>query len=105
MQVNANGTIRRIDYGDIIVNLFLGNEVEGGPANLFLRRVGERVEAIPLLGPRSPAEVRCDSQGLALTGTWQAIRFTVSLILAESAPAWFWHVALENTGDAAVRWI
>ena len=100
VQVNANGSIRRMDHGDIILNLFLGNELEGGPANLYLRRLGEPVEATPLLGPRSPAKVRCDSQGLALTGTWKEIRFTVSLTLAETVPAWFWHVALENTGDA-----
>jgi len=68
----------------------------GRPGELYLRRLGEAVEAIPLLGPRSPAEVRCDSQGLTLTGAWQGIRFTVSLVLAKSAPAWFWHVALEN---------
>ena len=30
-------------------------------------------------------------------GEWQGIRFGVSLVLAESAPAWFWHVRLENT--------
>jgi len=101
VQVNANGSIRRFDYQDIIVNLFLGNELEGGPANLYLRRFGESVAAMPLLGPSSPAEVRRDSRGLALGGTWQGIRFAVSLVLAETAPAWFWHVALENTGDAA----
>ncbi len=101
VQVNANGSIRRMDHGDIILNLFLGNELDGGPANLYLRRLGESVEAVPLLGPRSPAAVRCDSQGLTLAGTWQGIRFTVSLVLAETAPAWFWHVALENTGDQA----
>ncbi|MFZ0789155.1 MAG: hypothetical protein WAM94_05980, partial [Chromatiaceae bacterium] len=101
VQVNANGSIRRFDYRDIIVNLFLGNELEGGPANLFLRRLGESVEAVPLLGPRSPAHVLCESQGLALTGVWQDVRFTVSLVLAELVPTWFWHVALENTGDVA----
>jgi cellobiose phosphorylase len=101
VQVNANGSIRRFDYQDIIVNLFLGNEMEGGPANLYLRRLGESVEATPLLGQRSPAAVRCDSKGLALAGTWQGIRFTASLDLAKSASAWFWHVALENAGDVA----
>jgi 1,2-beta-oligoglucan phosphorylase len=101
VQVNANGSIRRLDYGDIMLNLFLGNELEGGPANLYLRRLGEPVVAIPLLGPRSPAKVRCDTQGLTLAGAWQGIRFTVSLVLAEKAPAWFWHVALENAGDHA----
>src|SRR5215475_3698252 len=36
VQVNANGSIRRIDHRDVMVNAFLGNEVEGGPTNLFL---------------------------------------------------------------------
>ena len=46
-QVNANGSIRRIDHRDIILNLFLGSEIEGGPANLYLRRHGDldRVDA------------------------------------------------------------
>jgi len=63
VQVNANGSIRRIDHRDIILNLFLGNEMEGGPANLYLRRHGEAIEAVPLLGPRSPAAVYCDERG------------------------------------------
>ena len=32
VQANANGSIRRMDYRDIILNLFLGNEIEGTPA-------------------------------------------------------------------------
>ncbi len=99
-QVNANGSIRRIDYGDITLNLFLGNEIEGGPANLYLRKHGGVFEAIPLLGPRSPAIVRCDERRLTISGQWQFIRFAVSLILAETIPAWFWLVEIENAGNA-----
>lgn len=98
MQVNANGSIRRIDCGDVTVNAFLGNELEGGPANLFLRRHGTRIEWTPLLGPRSPGAVSLHEHGLAIAGEWAAIRFRVALVLARSAPAWFWHVTLENTG-------
>ena len=29
-EFNANGSIRRMDCGDIILNNFLGNEAEGG---------------------------------------------------------------------------
>jgi hypothetical protein len=54
-EFNSNGSIRRIDRSDIMINMYLGNEVEGGPANLYLRRLGDDVEAIPLLGPLSPA--------------------------------------------------
>lgn len=55
VRMNANGSIRRIDHHDVIVNAFLGNEIEGGPANLFLRRRGARIEWTPLLGPAVPA--------------------------------------------------
>ena len=101
VQVNANGSLRRIDHRDVIVNAYLGSEVEGGPANLYLRRRGARIEWTPLLGPRSPGAVRLDAQGFEIAGTWSGIRFRVSLTLAAAAPAWFWHVTLANDGPAA----
>ena len=97
-RLNANGSIQRLDHQDIILNGFLGNEMEGGPANLYLRRLGERVEAVPLLGSRGPGLVGRDGQGLRVQGLWRDIRFSLALVLAESAPAWFWHLELENLG-------
>ncbi len=102
IELNANGSLRRLDHGGILLNLFPGNELEGGPANLYLRRLGETIEAIPLLGPRSPARIASDAKRVTWSGEWQDIRFAVVLTLAESAPAWFWHVTLENTRPAAV---
>ncbi|MDF9391993.1 MULTISPECIES: GH36-type glycosyl hydrolase domain-containing protein [Methylococcus] len=107
--LTSSGSIRRMDYGDVLLNLFPGSEVEGGPANLYLRRLSEPArsvpegpaEAVPLLGPRSPGRIRCDGRGLSIEGEWAGIRFWVSLVLAEAAPAWFWHVALENVGGTA----
>jgi 1,2-beta-oligoglucan phosphorylase len=64
VQVNANGSIRRMDYRDILLNLFLGNEVEGGPTNIYLRRHGIAIKAVPILGLRSPAVFSLDQQGL-----------------------------------------
>src|SRR4030095_9872332 len=95
--------IRRIECRDVIVNAWLGNELEGGPANLYLRRRGERIAWIPLLGPRSPGAVRTSEGGLEVAGEWSGIRFQASLRLAEAAPAWFWHVWLENAGTTAVE--
>jgi cellobiose phosphorylase len=100
VQVNANASLRRIDCRDVLLNTFLGNELEGGPANLVLRRRGERIAWTPLLGPRSPGATSLDETGLDVRGTWDGIRFWVSLRLAETQPAWFWHVRLENAGDA-----
>ncbi len=101
VQVSANGSVRRMDHGDIILNLFLGTEIEGGPANIYLRRHDASIESIPLLGPRSPAAVRVDERGLRLDGEWKHVRFHVALVLAQSTAAWLWHVTLENTGDTA----
>ncbi len=104
MQVNANGSIRRMTHGRILLNLFLGNEVEGGPANIYLRRLGDEAAAVPLLGPRSSSAVsavRRANGSLTLSGDWRGLRFKASMVLAESAPAWFWHVALENQSGKA----
>ena len=98
VQVNANGSIRRIDHGDVIVNLFLGSEMEGGPANLWLRRHDPGLAATPLLGPRTPGTVHVDDRGLVVRGEWDGVGFVASLVLAASAPAWLWHVALTNVG-------
>ena len=102
VQVNANASIRRIDLRDVILNAFLGNELEGGPANVYLRRRGRRITWTPLLGPRSPSRVRVGASGLALQGEWSGVRFHLELRLAKAAAAWFWHVRLENLGRAAV---
>src|SRR5262249_6088485 len=101
-QVNANGSIRRIDHRDIILNLFLGNEIEGGPTNIYLRHHGASISSVPLLGPRSPAAVFVDEHGLTVRGDWNEIGFTLSLTLAQSAPAWQWRGILENKGAAPV---
>ena len=97
IEINANGSVRRMDHRDILLNLFLGTEIEGGAATLYLRRLGKTVEATPLLGPRSPASIHVDHEGMTAKGEWRGIRFCVSLTLADSAPAWFYHVALKNT--------
>lgn len=102
VELNANGSIRRMDCGDIMLNVFLGNEAEGGPANLYLRRLGKTVESIPLLGPCSPAVYQTCGRGMVACRTWGDLVFRLRLVLAESTKAWFWHVELENTGTEPV---
>lgn len=99
VQINANGSIRRMDHRDILLNLFLGDEVEGGLANLYLRRRGKTIDSVPLLGPSSPSCIGIEGNRLVVSGEWREIRYRVSLVLAESAPAWFWHVCLDNVGN------
>ncbi|HEY6640795.1 GH36-type glycosyl hydrolase domain-containing protein [Povalibacter sp.] len=102
--IDDSGCIRRIDCNDTLVNLFVGNAVENGPANLYLRlHTGRSVGVTPLLGPGSPTR----GSSVAVdrwvgSGTWEGMRYTVSLTLARNEPAWFWHVHVVNRGTAAL---
>ena len=103
--INANGSLRHFECDPVSLNLFVGNEMEGGPTNLYLRRHGETIEWTPLLGPRSPTRFAADAAGgmLSGAGTWRGIRYSLALVLADGAPAWYWHVRLENTSSRVLQ--
>lgn len=103
-EVNHNGAPRRMGFRDLVLNLFPGNALEGGPANLWLRRHGaDGIEAVPLLGPQSPGTIALEASRMIVRGTWRDLRFALVLTLAQDAPAWFWHVRVENVGDTSAR--
>jgi cellobiose phosphorylase len=104
-ELNSHGGVRHFDCGTIALALFVGNEVESGVANIYLRRVGEPAQFVPLLGPSSPTEFQTPTSDNALLGIgeWLGVRYIVRLVLAESAPTWFWHVQLENITDALLH--
>ena len=100
LELNRDGGVRRIQFRDDVVNLFMGNGMEPGPANVWLRlHRGARIEAVPLLGPQSPLRAR-GSRGRAVghrsAGEWQGLRIELGLALAEEQAAWCWQVQLEN---------
>ena len=98
-EANLNGSLRRLDCEALCLALFVGNEVEGGPANLYLRRHTDKIEWTALLGPRSLTRFHIDptTNRLVGAGSWQGIDYSLELALAQGAKAWFWHVRLENT--------
>jgi cellobiose phosphorylase len=102
-QINGNGSLRRFDCDAISLTLFVGNEIEGGPTNLYLRHLAQTTTWTPLLGPLSATRFQFEPSSGALTGegSWQGIDYRLALLLAKDRPAWFWHVYLENTGSSA----
>lgn len=101
VELLENGALRRMDHGDTVINLFIGNELEGGVANLYLRRLN--ADATPyteLLGPRSPSKFQRVGESWVGTGAWSGIRYTVTLRLADASPAWIWQVSLENSSSS-----
>jgi 1,2-beta-oligoglucan phosphorylase len=97
-EFNRNGSLRHQRLHGVHVNLFVGNEVEGSPANLWLRLRDDNadVELTPLLGPRSP--LAFGNNGAE--GSWRDLRLRLSLRLAADTPAWFWHLRVDNLGRA-----
>ena len=104
-ELNVNGSLRRLDCEALTLSLFVGNELDGGPTNLYLRRHTDEIEWTALLGPSSPTRFYTDptTGRLMGAGSWQDINYTLTLVLAQSKPAWFWHVQLENTGTKPQR--
>jgi cellobiose phosphorylase len=119
LELNRDGGVRRILFRHDVVNLFMGNGMEPGPANIWLRvRRGGGVEAVPLLGPQSPlhplsweraltvpprppeAGERVGERGrddvFETLGEWQGIRISLRLALADQDATWCWQVRLEN---------
>ena len=95
VECHHHGALRSLAFGDIVVNLFVGSALEGGPANLVLRRHEAANAAVQsttrLLGPRSPTRWHIDATAGELEGAgdWQGLRYRVALRLSAGAPAWF----------------
>lgn len=97
VEILSNGAIRRIDHGDIMLNLFPGSEMEGGPINLHLRAHGDGIRSHGLLGPGSGSVVTVCEDGFSACGEWNGLVYQVRFVMARSHPAWFWHVEIRNT--------
>ena len=97
----TSGVLRRLDVGDRSLLLYPADELEAGPANLYLRiRGDECAEAAALLGPGSGSEVSWSEAGPVIVGSWRDLRYTVTFRLAEALPAWYWHVSVQSLRSA-----
>src|SRR6195256_4743037 len=104
LELNCDGGVRRIGFGDVAVNLFMGNGVEPSPANVWLRlHRAANVEAVPLLGPQSPLRRQASAEGFGASGEWQGMQIEIRLALAEDRPTWCWQVRLVNRSHEELR--
>ena len=85
---------------ETIVNLFLGNEVEGGPANIYLRRA-DRASSCRCSGREARRVFAGGARGRDRHGPLARHCATrSSCALRPTAPAWFWHVSLANESNS-----
>ncbi|MFT7721666.1 MAG: hypothetical protein QM788_02350 [Roseateles sp.] len=99
----SHGALRRLLAPGLMLNLFPGNELEGGPANVWLRRrdAGGDWQARPLLGPQSPLQAHAGENAFEMRGDWQGLALRLQLRLAADETTLFWHLLAENTGAGA----
>jgi CRISPR-associated protein Csx3 len=89
--------LRRFDAGERSLLVYPADELEAGPANLYLRVRGREVcEAVPLLGPGSPSEVGWGEHGPIIRGEWRDLHYSIAFRLADGLPSWFWHVWVKS---------
>lgn len=111
--LNRNGSLRLLRCGELTLNLFPGTETEAGAANLVLRRWdgGVPAAALPLCGPHAPLRWHAAGDAARLPRHWReatlsapgwpVLRLRLELVLAASAPAWFWHLAIDHLDGSA----
>lgn len=98
----SHGALRRLLAPGLMLNLFPGNELEGGPANVWLRRrdAGGDWRVVPLLGPLSPLHVHATDGAFEMRGDWDGLALRLQLRLAADEPTLFWHLSAENQSAA-----
>lgn len=107
--LQAHGGLHTLRSDALTVNLFPASALEAGPANLWLRwqpagnAPASGPAPVPLLGPASPGRAHLRDGRVWHEGVAGTVHFQLELVLAAEAQAWFWHLALRNTGTAPVR--
>jgi cellobiose phosphorylase len=93
----TSGVLQRLEVGDRSLLMYPADELEAGPANLYLRiRHGEGAESVALMGPGSAGTVTWSDAGPVISGTWRDLQYTVTFQLAEAMPAWYWHLSVKS---------
>jgi cellobiose phosphorylase len=102
VELLSHGALRRLMAGPaLMINLFPGNELEGGPANIWLRRrdAAGAWQAVPLLGPQSPLQAHAADGAFEMRGQWQGLDVQLQLRLADDKAVLFWHLQLHHRGS------
>ena len=96
-QFTTSGALHRLEVDDRSLLMYPADELEAGPANLYLRiRREDGAEAVALTGPGSASTVSFGDAGPIISGTWQDLHYTVTFRLADAVSAWYWHVVVQS---------
>ena len=103
-EFTTTGSLRRLEVAGQSILLYPGDELEAGPANVYLRlKTGSVIRATALLGPQAGGRLRWTAKGPVVAGRWRDLEYRVAFRLAAAVTAWFWLVEVSNRGAHAVE--
>lgn len=96
------GTLHSCEQAGILLNQYVGDALDGGPMNLWLRvTAGDSRVVRPLLGPHGPSAVVVGADSLHASGTIGDIDYEL-VFCTDNADSWFWRLRVGNCGDQVV---
>ncbi|WP_311772472.1 GH36-type glycosyl hydrolase domain-containing protein [Listeria booriae] len=95
-----SGDIYAADFGAVMVNQVLSNEVDGALNNLYLRIFKEdgTIATAPMLGVKSGSVFAIGEKQVKWTGSLEGVSYEVVFALTD-ADCWFWDVKLSGSGE------
>lgn len=92
---SATGDIHTIHQGGLLLNQLIGQELDGGLTNIYLRMFeADTIQYYPLIGKNTTLSFYLGQSQVLWTGQIQGIYYQVQLKLAENML--FWNVNLEG---------
>ncbi len=103
-ELTSTGGLRRFDVDGLSLLQYPASELEPGVGGLWVRRLHPdgTADVQPLMGPASGLRVVTDAARATVAGADDGLEWTVSLVPSASDTAWFWHLAIRNTGSEPV---
>lgn len=99
----ANGSVQNIEVGPIRISLKSGTLFSKSGTNLYIRKLGNPITFIPMLGPESPSRFSVTNKKYIAIGDWNEINYTCELTLSDETLSWQWNVLLINNSAEAVK--
>ncbi len=91
------GDVYQFTNGNILINQFLGNCIDGSMNNIYLRVYNmNKIDYIPLLGNKSRSKIKYNSNNIIWYGNEYEIDYEVILTLVNES-TWFWDINIKGT--------
>ncbi|MCW7501267.1 GH36-type glycosyl hydrolase domain-containing protein [Leptospira soteropolitanensis] len=101
----TNGNIHSIRFKNLLVNLYLGNEMEPCVSNLYLRIYTEyEVIVVPLLGPKANSQYKISNTIFLSQGMYKDINYLVRWELHPDKSAWRYKVDITNNNTYPISY-